>query len=232
MEYDGHEPFVSDCRRVRERFGAFLPRPYREPIEDQIATREAVRLLAERWNLDRVPQVAEFDFEILRYAVDQVDRRFGSFVATPFRPLGPGLGGAVPENPDVSWNGRRWEWSLTSAESLGEFRDRIAQDLDLVPNDLPAELFDQLRACPDKAHDLGWKLRDLPHGLQAHVHWLFLRLCPQPDQPLGVAAIASRETPPPDQRTVRRAVTELARSMRITLPPLRVGRPRNPRKTR
>jgi hypothetical protein len=228
--YDAYQPFVDDCARVKQVIGEEQKLTSLQSFEDRIRAREALSALAQRWNLDRVPHFREHNHWHLQRALDQVGRRFGKIIGRPFSPISTFQGIWEPEDPMVAFEGRRWGWRLGSCEALGELRDRIAEDLDVVPSNLPSEVVEQLRSLPDQARHLKWKLTDLPHNLPTHVRWLFLRLCPQPDRPLGIAKIAGLEDPMVDERTVRRAVKQLAEAMRIQLPPLRVGRPRRDRR--
>lgn len=67
---------------------------------------------------------------------------------------------------------------------------------------------------------------DTEPALDRHIHWLYLRICPQPDigRPWGADMIAKREDP--SRRTVRDAIRSLARELGLTLLPLPPGKPR------
>ncbi|OGO08457.1 MAG: hypothetical protein A2Y61_01760 [Chloroflexi bacterium RBG_13_60_13] len=73
----------------------------------------------------------------------------------------------------------------------------------------------------------GYGLRDTEPELMRHVHWLFLRICPQPDigSPWGYQKIADAHVV--GKTTVRDAVLALAREMEINLPQLPPGQARH-----
>ncbi len=70
----------------------------------------------------------------------------------------------------------------------------------------------------------GFVLRDTEPDLKLHVRWLYLRISPQPDtgRPWGPTKIASNERC--SLYTVRNTVSQLARELGITVPPLPPGR--------
>jgi hypothetical protein len=229
-EYDRYQPFVDDCARLKASgMAAALNDPPIGAIDSYLRARAAVETFAKRWNLDRIPETRQFEYHAVRAAVDQVGRKFGHLVGTPFRPASIVIGKWEPDYPSVAYDGQSWSWHLGRVETLADFRNRIAEDLDVVPVSMPPEITRQLWTLPDEASRLGWSLTDVPHKLAIHVRWLFLRLCPQPDRPLGPGKIAARETEIVDERTVRRAINHLARTLAISLPPLKVGRPRRSR---
>ncbi len=225
-EYDGYEPFVDDCLRVKEERAAALSRS--DPVDRLVRARELVAGLASRWNLNRVPQMRENGYWQLTQALERVGEQIGRIRCGPFRPLSATTFKFVPDQPTVAHGGRTWEWSLIGHESLGMLRKRIMGDLDLVsPDQLPAEVRERLWDLPGKAENMGFELGDLPHGVKKHVRWLFLRLCPQPEHPLGCTLIARREDREwTDVGMIRRRVAALAREMRIDLPSIPPGRPR------
>ena len=67
----------------------------------------------------------------------------------------------------------------------------------------------------------GFDLENTKPALSLHVHWLFLRICPQNGRPLGWSIIARREHKTVD--TVRVPVRLLAKELEISLPPLPPG---------
>jgi hypothetical protein len=78
----------------------------------------------------------------------------------------------------------------------------------------------------DRRHlDRGYIRRDTEPELGCHIHWLYLRICPQPDigRPWGYRKIA--DTYVVGKTTVRDAVLALACEMGITLPKLPAGPP-------
>ena len=228
--YDDYQLFVDDCLRVKQAIGDESNPKSPNAFEQMSRETDAISALAKRWNLDRIPHLREHNYWHLKRAIAQVGRRFGNIIGKPFSPFS--FSGAIwePECPVVAFQERRWAWNLGAYETLAELRDRIADDLDVVPSNLPPEAIQQLWSLPDQAQRLRWKLTDLPHRLPTHVRWLFLRLCPQPDRPLSISQIADRETEIVDERTIRRAVADLAAAMGLQLPPLRPGRPRRKRR--
>jgi hypothetical protein len=73
---------------------------------------------------------------------------------------------------------------------------------------------------------LAWDRPDVKSSLALHIHWLYLRICPQEDigRPWGFQMIAKAEEPPrPEKSTVQGAVLRLARELGITLPELPPG---------
>lgn len=230
--YDGFEPFVLECYKLRPKLEELSERLHLR-VGSQYGfqrERELIAALATQWNLDRIPQIREFNYRRLRIAVLQTGKQYGSYIATPFS--GVGTARFVPEQPTVEHQGRVWEWALDSGEALGELVARVAGDLRLRRRqELPEEVQEQLSQLPDAARALNWELGDMLHGLKEHIRWLFLRLCPQPDVPWGYAKIAfeiseNKTLPEVDKRMVRRTVMRLADSMKIDLPPLKPGRPR------
>ena len=223
--YNDYEPFVRYCKALRPE----LEQLHRSRFEFA-QERELLGMAAHRWNLDRISEVAEFNYRRLREGIRQTGNRVGTVTLGPFFPMF--FFDFVPEHPKLVYRGKTWEWMLHSDESLGEFRRRIMRDLGLKrPSYLPNEVVQQLNSMPEKARRLNWQLGDMQHGLKHTVGWLFLRLCPQPDTPLSFARIALREEQKRGQDTdseamIRRAVTDLARRMSIQLPPLKRGRPR------
>ena len=228
-EYNDYQPFAQDClrskealRRIQEASGPFSS-------EGIVRSHKLIEALAQRWNLDRVPQVRDLGYTGLTEAVKRTGERVGRQTCGPFKPLSISLVGFVRDEPQVVFGERQWTWSLSGYGSLGQLRRRIMRDLYIArPADLPAEIAAQLSALPAAAERLGWELGDMASGLLKHVGWLFLRLCPQPDRPLGYARIADYEDQQGrigDERVIRRAVTQLAGRMGIELPKLRTGAP-------
>ncbi len=227
-QYSAYEPFVADCRLAKARCEAAESSD--DVVERITRTREIVAELGRRWNLDRVPNIREHSFEPLKLAIGRMGEKIGSTVLGVFWPVPPGIVRWEPEEPDVSVGDRTWTWRLNVRETLAKLRNRMVDDLGLAgPNDLPAELIAQLRELPEKARGMGYAIGDTRHALPQHVRWLFLRLCPQPDDPLGFKRIAALEPMDLAESTVRRTVSSLAKQMRIELPPLSAGRPRSRR---
>ena len=122
------------------------------------------------------------------------------------------------DDVSVEWNGRSWAWLLAGQQSLGSLRGLIMEHLRVSqPDELPAEVRRQLLALPDKARRAGWELTDTSYGLDRHVKWLFLRLCPQSKEPLSVKEVLELDSYE-DERTLRRTVTKLARLLQIEMP--------------
>ena len=98
--------------------------------------------------------------------------------------------------------------------------------------DLPPEVQSQLGDLETSAKEDGIPLCDEPIALPRHVHWLFRRLCPQPDQVRGWEQIAEEERDrsdgivAADRKTIKRNVIQIARDVGIELPVLPRGRPR------
>lgn len=225
--YDAYEPF---------RVDASVARGMCEQAElntnGSRRSREIVRAFARRWNLDRISELGESDLRRLRRGIQRVGDRVGQTTIGVFTNIT--FSGWEPEDPLVEWDGRSWAWRLGSGESLAECRERIVRDLDLAnQRALPTPVRDQLAALPGQARAAGWILADRRHGLDRHLGWLFLRLCPQPEQPWSPARIARDEHEKYGvqlgERVVRRATDELAESLRIGLPRLASGRPRRAR---
>ena len=232
QHYDEFDAFVTDAHAARQEYERRLANAPGPPTMAHWEARAVVRALARRWNLDRINEIREFDYFTLALNVQRVGDSVGRTVLRPFTFFG--TGGMEPENPEVRLGDRRWEWHLGRFETLADFRDRIVRDLDLAnARSLPNDIQEQLRALPQLAKKEGWKLEDARHGGVWHVQWLFLRLCPQPDQPWSARQIVQEESAALgvhlDERTVRRAINDLATLLKIDLPPLRSGRPRKPR---
>ncbi len=227
-QYSAYEPFVADCRIAKARYEAAESSD--DIVERITRTREIVAELGRRWNLDRVPNIREHNLEPLKRAIGRMGEKIGNTELGVFWPMPPGIVRWEPEEPDVSFGERTWTWCLNRHESLATLRNRMVDDLGITgPKDLPAELVAQLRELPEKARGMGYAIGDTRHSLPQHVRWLFLRLCPQPDYPLGFKRIAALEPMALVESTVRRTVSSLAKQMRIELPPLSAGRPRSRR---
>jgi hypothetical protein len=208
--YDNHAPFVDDCVATWKALAG----------QPETRRRTAIAALARRWNLDRVRAVARWQFALLEQGLDQagktVDgRRLGpfSFAATMERAEG---------RPQVTHGTDRWE--QRPSESLAEFRDRIASDLNVSPRSLPAEIVDKLR----ELAMTGAPLADTHHADDIHTKWLFWRLCPGAfdGNPLAIASYAAiSDRVFVEEAPVRVAVTRLAKRLEVDLPRRRRGRP-------
>ena len=180
--YNRYPPFLAHCAAVQRELG---------PHPDYGTARSAARLVAVRWDLNRIPLVWEMEYQSLRDGLRDMGRR-GS---AEFEPMGPFTSlqsaQAAPEDPTVEFAGHRWPWHLGRAESLAEVREQIRGDLGLPPRArLPAALLEELRALPARAEALGWRLADTRSTLTQQIQWLFWRLCPQPDLSYSWEAIA------------------------------------------
>ena len=161
-------------------------------------------------------------------AIQLVGTEIGGRTCKPFDFLG--FSQMEPEDPAVTYDGKTWSWALGNGETLANFRDRVAADLDSYrAADLPISLREQLARMPAEADRLGWDLTDAKHAGKRHVRWLFLRLCPQPHHPWSAQQIAAAETAAgafTHERTVQDATRTLADFTDVTLPLLPPGRPR------
>ncbi len=232
-EYDRYEPFFDDCRRIKPEFDrrSYPPLGDARPGEwpDLL---ELVGGVAERWNLDRIPEIKEQSYAAFRYKLCEMDTIVGRSGEKHrvFRPTSIPLGYSAPEDPRVIYGDKIWTPDMFGGESLALFRQRVMAELEVrLPQHLPAEVEAQLDTIADQAQKLGWKMTDITHGLRHHVRWLFVRLCPQPDAVWGWARIAEEEHLS-DVPTVKRTVEGIARDMEIDLPPLPRGRPRKGRR--
>lgn len=228
--YDAFEPFRADASAARA--SSEQAQQFDLQASGAQRSREIVGAFARRWNLDRIPELAESDCRRVRRGLERAGDRVGQTTVGLFTNIG--FSAFEPEDPLVEWDGRSWVWRLGSGEPLAECRERIVRDLDVAnQRALPAAVRDQLTALPEKARAAGWILVDRRHSLDRHLGWLFLRLCPHPDQPWSPARIVKDEQEQYgvqlNERAVRSATDELAESLRIELPRLRPGRPRRAR---
>ena len=187
-EYDNYDPFVDYCRRVSGLLRASL--------SDFAKKHQLLEETARRWNLHLIPDVIDMNYCHLEQAILQTGKRIRKYKVTPcqgftdYVEVTPFQGfttmSFVPGNDvSVEWNGRSWAWLLAGQQSLGSLRGLIMEHLRVSqPDELPAEVLRQLLALPDKARLAGCEVTDTSYELERHVRWLFLRLCPQPQEPL------------------------------------------------
>ena len=208
-EYDNYRPFVNYCRRVSGLLRASL--------SDLAKKHQLLEETARRWNLHLVPEIIDMNYWHLEQAILQTGKRIEEYEVKPFQ--GFTTMSFVPGNDvSVQWNGRSWAWLLAGQQSLASLRDLIMRDLGVDrAEDLPADVLRQLRALPDKARRAGWELNDTSYELKRHVKWLFLRLCPQPKEPLSVKEVLELDSYE-DERTLRRTVAKLAKLLQIEMP--------------
>ena len=208
-EYDNYRPFVNYCRRVSGLLRASL--------SDFAKKHQLLEETAQRWNLHLIPDVIDMNYRYLEEAILQTGKRIGKYEVTPFQGFTT-MSFVARNDVAVEWNGRSWAWLLAGQQSLASLQDLIMRDLGVSqPNQLPAEVLRQLRALPEKARRAGWELNDTSHELERHVRWLFLRLCPQPKEPLSVKEVLELDNYA-DERTLRRTVAKLAKLLQIEMP--------------
>ena len=232
-EYDNYDPFVRYCRRVSGLLRASL--------SDFAKKHQLLAETARRWNLHLVPDVIDMNYWHLEQAILQTGKRIRKYKVPPCQgfaeyvevPPCQGFTEYVEVTPfqgfttmsfiprddvSVDWNGRSWSWLLAGQQSLGSLRGLIMEHLRVSqPDELPAEVRRQLLALPDKARRAGWELSDTSYELERHVKWLFLRLCPQPKEPLSVKEVLELDNYE-DERTLRRTVADLAKRLQIEMP--------------
>ena len=208
-EYDNYRPFVNYCRRVSGLLRASL--------SDLAKKHQLLEVIAQRWNLHLIPDVIDMNYWQLEQAILQTGKRVGKYEVKPFQGF-TSMYFIPHDDVSVDWNERSWAWLLAGQQSLGSRRDLIMRDLGVShPKQLPAEVHRQLLELPDKAERAGWELSDTSYELERHVRWLFLRLCPQPKEPLSVKEVLELDNYE-DERTLRRTVTKLARLLQIEMP--------------
>ena len=207
-EYDNYDPFVDYCRRVSDLLRASL--------SDLAKKHQLLEETARRWNLHLVPEIIDMNYWHLEQAILQTGKRIGEYELKPFN----GFTTMYFAGNDVSvqGNGQSWPWLLAGQQSLASLRDLIMRDLGVSqPNQLPADVLRQLRALPEKARRAGWEFNDTSYELERHVRWLFLRLCPQPKEPLSLKEVLEGDAYA-DERTLRRTVAKLAKLLQIEMP--------------
>ena len=207
-EYDNYNPFVDYCRSVSDLLRASL--------SDLAKKHRLLEVIARRWNLHLIPDVIDMNYWHLEQAILQTGKRMGEYELKPFN--GFTTMSLAGNDVSVQWNGRSWSWLLAGQQSLGSLRGLIMEHLGVArPDELPAEVIRQLLALPKKARRAGWELTDTSYELERHVKWLFLRLCPQPKEPLTVREVLELDRYA-DERTLRRTVADLARRLQIEMP--------------
>ena len=208
-EYDNYRPFVDYCRSVSDLLRASL--------SDLAQKHYLLEETARRWNLHLVPEIIDMNYRYLEEAILQTGKRIGKYEVTPFQGFTT-MSFVARDDVAVEWNGRSWSWLLAGQQSLASLRDLIMRDLGVDrAEDLPADVLRQLRALPEKARRAGWELIDTSYELKRHVRWLFLRLCPQPKEPLSVKEVLELDSYA-DERTLRRTVSKLAKLLQIEMP--------------
>ena len=232
LKYDAYEPFSDSCRSIKPALADLtdeLGNPFRDTYRE---VADLMQGLAHCWNLDRIPDISEGDFMHLRWAVHGLDTRIGNTLCGVFSPLGIGYAAFEVDMPEVKYKHLTWSWDPESDGSLSNFRRRIMNDLSVDrPSDLPEEVSQLVASYAEQAQHLGARLSDLPSSLPKHIHWLFRRLCPQPDQVWGWERIATEERERAeefvvaDTRTISRRVIGIANDTEIKLPVLPRGRP-------
>ncbi len=208
-EYDNYDPFVNYCRNVSGQLRASL--------SDFAKKHQLLEETARRWNLHLIPDVIDMNYWHLEEAILQTGKRVGKYEVKPFN-FFTNMYFVPGDDVSVEWNGRSWCWLLAGQQSLGSLRYLIMRDLGVShPNQLPAEVRRQLLALPDKARLAGCEVTDTSYELERHVRWLFLRLCPQPQEPLSVREVLELDSYA-DERTLRRTVADLAKLLQIEMP--------------
>ena len=223
--YDGYEPFLDSCRAARARLVPITLADGYPKARHVTEVETIVRQLMHRWNLDRVPDVAGPMYVDFRGRVRRLDTPIGSLTHRMFSPILALPFEGIPAEPSVTHAGIIWTWAISAGESMRGFRQRVMSAAGFShPRRMPQPLRAQFDGLATQARALEWLVVDPPTTLDQQIDWLFKRLCPQPDQVMGWAAI--RKPDQFDYATVRRTVTGLAFQMGIVLPPLRRGRPR------
>ena len=199
------------------------------------ARREIAIPFAERWNLDRIPEIREMNYwrveQALRLAVERP-----KYLPTPGPFQMVGLAAALPLNPTLDWEGKSTEWHLERGESVAGLLERARTEFTPTRAAPPTALRREVQSLPDAATAMGWTLGDAHPQLERHAWWLFLRLCPRPTRPWGPTRIAHEDDrvwrdsdidldDPISASAVRSALRDLAGLLRIKLPVLRPGPP-------
>ncbi len=200
--------------------------PESERIQQQIEDFEV------RWHLDRIPGMADHTCTNSGIGQQRMEQGSGDDLKGPFTPVGIGTTDYEFPSLSICYRGRNWEWDATFTESFAKYRARIMRNLGVNrARDLPPEVQSQLGDLETSAKEDGIPLSDEPIALPRHVHWLFRRLCPQPDQVRGWEQIAEEERERSgnvawaEKKDIRSRVNEIALDAGIELPNLPRGRP-------